>query len=58
MNRRSMIVAGVAGVAALAGAGVAWWRLRVEDLPLPAGFWDSRFERPEGGELVLASLRG
>lgn len=58
MKRRSLIGGGVAGAAALAGAGMAWWRLRVEEPPLPAGFWDSRFERPEGGELTLASLRG
>ncbi len=58
MKRRTLIVGGVAGAAALAGAGAAWWRLRVEEPPLPANFWDSRFERPEGGELTLASLRG
>ncbi|WP_298826015.1 TlpA disulfide reductase family protein [uncultured Piscinibacter sp.] len=59
MKRRSLLVGSAVGAAAaLAGAGVAWWRLRVAEPPLPAGFWDSRFERPEGGELALASLRG
>ena len=59
MKRRQWLIgAGVGGVAAVAGAGLAWWQLRVGEAPLPAGFWDSRFERPEGGELSLASLRG
>lgn len=59
MKRRSLLLGSAVGAAAaLAGAGAAWWRLRVAEPPLPAGFWDSRFERPEGGELVLASLRG
>ena len=26
--------------------------------PLPTGFWDRRLARPDGGELVLESLRG
>lgn len=59
MNRRALFLgAAVGAAAAAAGVGVAWWRLRPQGLPLPAGFWDSRFERPEGGELALASLRG
>lgn len=59
MKRRQWLVgAGVGAAAAAAGAGLAWWRLRVGEPPLPAGFWEQRFERPEGGELQLASLRG
>lgn len=59
MKRRSLVLgASVGAVAAGAGVGVAWWRLQPEASPLPPGFWDSRFERPEGGELVLADLRG
>jgi thiol-disulfide isomerase/thioredoxin len=59
MTRRQWLIgAAVGAAAAAAGAGVAWWRLRVGEPPLPAGFWDMRFERPEGGELSLASLRG
>jgi len=59
MKRRSLVVGSAVGsAAALAGAGLAWWRLRVDEPELPPHFWDSRFERPEGGELVLADLRG
>lgn len=59
MNRRQWLVgAGVGAAAAAGGAGLAWWRLRVGEPPPPTGFWDKRFERPEGGELALASLRG
>lgn len=59
MTRRQWLIgAGVGAAAAAAGAGLAWWRLQVGEPPLPAGFWDKRFERPEGGEVSLASLRG
>ena len=59
MKRRTLLVGSAVGAAAaLAGAGAAWWRLRVTELVLPEGFWDSRFERPDGGELVLAHFRG
>ncbi len=59
MKRRSLLLgAGVGTVAAALGTGVAWWRLRPHQSPLPPGFWDSRFERPEGGELALADFRG
>ena len=58
MKRRMLLAAGVGAAAAALGAGVAWWRLRPGDAPLPPGFWESRFERPEGGEFVLADFRG
>lgn len=59
MKRRPLLLAaGVGAAAAGLGAGVAWWRLRPQESPLPAGFWESRFERPEGGELALANFRG
>ena len=58
MKRRNLVLAGAVGTAAaVAGIGAAWWRLRPEDLP-PPGFWQTRFEKPEGGELVLANYRG
>ena len=64
-KRRNLAVAGVAGAAALAGAGLAWWR-QPAPAPQPTGadaaaladLWALRLDRPEGGELVLASLRG
>ena len=62
-TRRAGLFAGVAGVAALAGAGLAWWR-QPALAPVPAAdaglaaLWALRLDRPEGGQLVLADLRG
>lgn len=59
MNRRAW-TALVAIGAGLGGAGVAWWRYSPG--PVLSGaeeaLWAGRFERPEGGELALADLRG
>jgi len=60
-TRRGLLYGGVAVAAAAAGLGGAWWR---EQRSTPAGetldpaFWAQRFDRPEGGELLFASLRG
>jgi thiol-disulfide isomerase/thioredoxin len=63
---RRTLVLGAAGVAAAAlGVGSALWRGR-SAVPVaadgaaaaPADFWNLRFARPEGGELVLADFRG
>jgi thiol-disulfide isomerase/thioredoxin len=59
MNRRALMA--LVGVGAgLGGAGLAWWRLRPG--PVLSGaeeaFWAQRYERPEGGELIMADLRG
>jgi thiol-disulfide isomerase/thioredoxin len=57
-SRRAWIVGGVAGVAALAGAGAALWqRGKVGDSD-DGGLWAMRFARPEGGELVMSELQG
>ena len=58
VRRRGMVGLGLA--AAAAGAGVAWWRMRPgESAPaFQNAFWQQSFERPQGGELSLASLRG
>lgn len=58
MDRRSLLTGAVAGGAALVGAGVAWWHRNAEANDPLAAMWQMRFERPEGGELVMASLRG
>jgi thiol-disulfide isomerase/thioredoxin len=59
MNRRQLLALGGAGAAAAAaGAGLAWWRHALDAPQIAADFWSLRFERPEGGELTLASLRG
>ncbi|MBB4219539.1 TlpA family protein disulfide reductase [Variovorax guangxiensis] len=63
-TRRGMLYAGVAAAAAAAGLGGAWWKERsagggaVGKEMLDAAFWAQSFERPEGGDLVLSSLRG
>ena len=72
-TRRTLLLAGVAAAAAAAGAGVAWWRQQAITAAVPgddgalaapgddsalAALWALRLTRPEGGELVLADLRG
>jgi thiol-disulfide isomerase/thioredoxin len=47
-----------ATLAAAAGAGFGWWRHRSSGDDDPQGLWEMRFARPEGGELVMANLRG
>jgi thiol-disulfide isomerase/thioredoxin len=61
-NRRKWLI-GAAGIAA-AGVG-AGWALRRHRAgpatvlsPAASAFWGARFERPGGGELVPADLRG
>ncbi len=71
-GRRRLLTVGVAGAAALAGLGVAWWRQsgaparssaeapaadRTAGDPLDS-LWSLSLARPEGGELVMATLRG
>lgn len=53
-----MLGAGV--VAAVAGAGVAWWRLQPGESAPEAvqAFWRQRFTQPEGGELDASRFRG
>jgi len=59
MKRRAL-VASVAGAAALAGVGLAWQRQRAAsqagaDL---AAMWTLHFDKPDGSDLAMASLRG
>ena len=58
MNRRLALLAGTAVAAGAAGAGVAWWRTRVDDSGDGAAIWPMRFDQPDGAGLALASLRG
>lgn len=59
-RRRALLTGGVALAAGGAGAGLAWWRHRETEAHTGAeeALWQQRFERPEGGELAMASLRG
>lgn len=60
-SRRLWLYGAAAVLAAGAGAGAAWWKQRPGSgvgPALGADFWGKRFERPEGGELALQSLRG
>ncbi|HEX6708185.1 MAG TPA: TlpA disulfide reductase family protein [Albitalea sp.] len=57
MNRRTWLAGGV-GVAA-AATGIAWsLRRGAEPVDAPPGLWDMSFDRPDGGRLALASMRG
>lgn len=60
MNRRHWLMGGVAGAAALAGAGVAWQRLQPHDVANGAevAFWASQFEGPNGELVDLQAWRG
>lgn len=61
--RRNWLI-GAVGLAALLAGGGAWYaRQRVTaragaDSGLPADFWQRRVERPQGGDLAFADLRG
>jgi thiol-disulfide isomerase/thioredoxin len=60
-TRRGLIYGGVAALAAVAGLGGALWRHGAAGAggeKLGPDFWARRFDRPEGGELQLESLRG
>jgi thiol-disulfide isomerase/thioredoxin len=59
MKRRAL-VAGVAGAAALAGVGLAWQRQRAASQASAdlAAMWTLHFDKPDGSDLAMASLRG
>ncbi len=62
MNAASTRRALLAGVGVLAAAGGAVWYARHASVAAahadPTELWNQRFPRPEGGELVMAALRG
>ena len=58
MKRRGWLLVAAGGAAGAAGLA---WRLTREattEAPPLAALWQARFERPEGGELAMASLLG
>lgn len=59
VSRRRWVMVAAGALAAGAGAAVAWRRLgSAPPDPAVEAFWGLRFERPEGGQLELATLRG
>jgi len=61
VKRRTALTAGMAAAAALAGAGVAWWRQQpvtaVTDAVLDS-WWSLHWESPQGQSIAMAALRG
>jgi thiol-disulfide isomerase/thioredoxin len=62
-KRRRLVLAGAGALAAVGGAGLAWWRLQPHAaapgaLAEVGGLWSRTFETPEGGRLVMESFRG
>ena len=61
MNRRTVLLAAVAAVAAASGAGLALWRTRTgvpKVTGTEAALWAMQFEQPAGGRLSLSAYRG
>lgn len=59
--RRSWLRAVLAGGAAVAGLGLAWWRGQRPEAPPVGdefGLWALEFATPQGGILQMAALRG
>lgn len=56
MRRRTLGRLVLAGAAASAVAAGVWWQQR--QTPVDAPLWQMRFDKPEGGELLMATLRG
>ena len=58
--RRRVVLSSVAIGAAAAGGALAWWRADQSAQAQGAAdaLWALRFERPEGGSLVMADFRG
>ena len=59
-SRRRLLYAGVAGAAALGGAGLAWWKFQPHAMEqgVEQALWTMEFEKPEGGSVALKSLAG
>ena len=58
-NRRTMLYAGVAALAALVGGGIAWKRQVEEIAPeLMNDFWSTEFDAPTGELLSMRALQG
>jgi thiol-disulfide isomerase/thioredoxin len=66
LQRRHVLTVGVAAVAAIAGAGVAYWQGMQKQLETPPKpitgsldqLWQMQFDTPEGSKLDMQSLKG
>lgn len=59
-SRRLWLTASVAGVAAVAGAGLAWWRSQPQavERSAEAQLWSQVFETPDGKPFAMAGFKG
>jgi peroxiredoxin len=60
MNKRHFLTGGVAALAGLAGAGLAWWRFQphaVQDGTLDA-LWQLVWEDPQGQPVAMQDFKG
>jgi len=59
-SRRAILLTSVALTAGLSGAGWAWWRSQTQPVSQPnvQAFWEMRFDKPEGGELLMQDFKG
>lgn len=58
MNRRIALLAGAAAAATAAGVGMSLWRAGTNSNKPTVDIWPMRFDKPGGGELTFAGLRG
>ncbi|WP_311222006.1 MULTISPECIES: TlpA disulfide reductase family protein [unclassified Acidovorax] len=60
LNSRRWLLAGMGGAAALAGAGLAWWRFQPHAVASEAetAFWASSFTGPGGEGVAMQAFRG
>ena len=59
-DRRRWLLGAVAGVAATAGSGLAWWTYRAPESSesAPTGLWQLEFKTPDGATLSMKALLG
>ena len=57
-TRRKLLWAGVAGAAAAAGAGLAWWQLRPGADPGAERIWGLELQSPDGQPLAMSRFQG
>lgn len=60
MNKRLLLVGGVAAAAGLAGAGIGWWRIRPHAVEVSAldALWQTTWEDPTGQPFAMSEFKG